>query len=510
MRFKRIQTALADGRLEEAFEVLSDPDLQTHRTGQKLLTQLSEAFIKRGQEHLIAQRLAQALDDCNRAQKLAGNTPAAADLRKRIGLAIEDARIQSRQKADQLARAKEQLENGMLSKGRQMLDGCEDGHARLLLKNAELDRAAADAALKRIRSAIENGDVKQAMELVRQWRLESSGHDQAPALLKEIASRGAQQIRRHLQDGRLAAAVNLLKCFNGQADRWETLYTLRQALQYCLSGARAVRTGQFAQAAVELQKALRLEPDAAWLREAVKEARQGAQACEALQTGPLGLIDPLSGPETGEADFFPEALKQSGRGKPLMSREIAEPSSDPKPVPGRLLLQMDGIGSFLVFCGPRVTVGPISGSSPADLGLVVNPEAPIKAIERIEGDYFVSEPRGASSKRLLADGDRIEITPRCRMVFTLPNPASGTAMLKPGSARLPRSDIQGILLMDREILIGPARNCHIQSGQTSRTVTLFQRGGRLFAKSETGGQEAIEIGKTVMIGPLRLVVTNYG
>lgn len=506
MRFKRIQTALADGRLDEAFDLLRDPDLRAHRTGQKLLTQLSEACLARGREHLEAQRLSAALEDCNRAEKLAGNTAEVQDLRRRICLTIEDARVQSRRRAEQLARAKAQLENGMLSAGREMLDGCEDGQALLLLKNAELDRTAADSAVKRVRAALDGSDVKQAIALYRQGRLDTSSHDQAAAVLKDIAAAAAGQVRRFMQAGQLAAAVSLLESFNGQARQFDELQSLRQAVGYCLSGARAAGAGRFAQAAVDLQKALLLNPEAGWIKEAVKEARLGAQAYETLQTGPLGLVETasLAGPDTGKKMDEPDKLwKQTPLPQPLYKESCPSESQMKK-----YLLQIDGIGSFVVLPGRCVTVGPISSSMAADVGLVTSPEAQVKQIRRSEGDYFMSD-KGSEDEHLLSDGDRIEITPRCRLQFTLPHPASGTAVLKLGGARLPRSDVQSILLMDREILIGPARNCHVQSGQVTSIVTLFGRDERFYAKSEGGEQEAIETGQTVRIGSLRFVLVPY-
>jgi len=86
---KRTQVALADGRLDEAFELLKDPSLRAHRSGQKLLTRLSGAFVQRGQDHLSANRLASALEDCLRAEKLAGNVPNVVQLRAVIARRIE-------------------------------------------------------------------------------------------------------------------------------------------------------------------------------------------------------------------------------------------------------------------------------------------------------------------------------------------------------------------------------------------------------------------------------------
>ena len=520
MRFKRIQTAIADGRLDEAYELLREPDLRTHRQGQKLLTKLSEACIQRGREHLAAQRLAAALDDCNRAEKLAGNTTKVKGLRNDIAAAIEEARLNNRQKADQLAKAKEQLENGMLSTGRQMLEGCDDGQAIAMLQNARLDRTAAQSAVKRIQAALKNNDLRMAIDLYRQTKLETSGHEQALTILSEIRSQTVKQIQQYIKAGQLAAATNLLGHFNGQVKQWDDLYNLRQAVDCCVRGSRSIQAGRFSQAAMDLQKAHLLVPEAGWIKDAVKDARAGAAAMETLQTGPLGLVETESDVDNESEKKTPHSRKLTKQNPSLDTPDRMKHNTFLEPNPDNLkcLLQIDGIGSFVVLTADQVQIGPISSTAKVDLGLVTSPDARVKRVERTEGDYFVSDAQNLSGTHLLSDGDRIEISPRCRMQFTLPNPASGTAFLKLSSARLPRSDIQGVILMDREILIGPARNCHIQNGQVQHPVTLFGRDGHLFYRgSESlllGGEAAnagqpIGLNQTAQIGSLRFVLTEY-
>ena len=72
LRLKRAESAIADGRLDEAFDIVQSDDIKQHRNGQRLIGQLARAFTKRGRENLDAERIQSALADCNKAEKLAG------------------------------------------------------------------------------------------------------------------------------------------------------------------------------------------------------------------------------------------------------------------------------------------------------------------------------------------------------------------------------------------------------------------------------------------------------
>jgi len=81
LRIKQAEAALANGWLDEACGLLADADLRSRRQGQELLGGLIERLIARGNEHLAAGRMPQALADCRQASELGGNIEAAEDLR---------------------------------------------------------------------------------------------------------------------------------------------------------------------------------------------------------------------------------------------------------------------------------------------------------------------------------------------------------------------------------------------------------------------------------------------
>jgi len=52
LRLKQAESAIADGRLDEAFNIVQSEEIKQHRRGQKLIGRLARAFAKRGKENL--------------------------------------------------------------------------------------------------------------------------------------------------------------------------------------------------------------------------------------------------------------------------------------------------------------------------------------------------------------------------------------------------------------------------------------------------------------------------
>ncbi len=183
-----------------------------------------------------------------------------------------------------------------------------------------------------------------------------------------------------------------------------------------------------------------------------------------------------------------------------------------------VILQIDGVGSFLVFTGAAVSVGPITSPRRPALGLLLDPTLPTLKICRCEDDYFVSGPKlaqdGHPCARLLTDGDQITLSERCYLKFHLPNRASTTAVLTLVGVKLPRCDVQSIILADRDILIGPTKGHHIRALLLDRTVVLMVRQGRLWHSNQQGlplseYASPMDLDRPMRAGPLSLVVTGW-
>jgi hypothetical protein len=148
------------------------------------------------------------------------------------------------------------------------------------------------------------------------------------------------------------------------------------------------------------------------------------------------------------------------------------------------MLQVDGIGSFLVVRDRAVTIGPVSSSRRPDIGLLADASLPIAQLERVEEDYFVTgDGQAGTGRKLLADGDRIVLGPRCRLKFGLPNAASATGVLHLSGTRLPSSDARRVILMSDSIIIGPGSSAHVRADQLTEPIVVFVRDSRLSVRS---------------------------
>ena len=151
-------------------------------------------------------------------------------------------------------------------------------------------------------------------------------------------------------------------------------------------------------------------------------------------------------------------------------------------LPSRFVLHADAVGSFLVLRQPVVTIGPISGSIAADIALIAEPGLPALSVERVDDDYFLRTGNSGKGK-LLASGDRLELSPRCRLKFSVPSQVSTTAVLDLSGAKLPRVEIRRVILMDQDLIIGPNSASHIQASGMKESMVLHVRQGRLYCQT---------------------------
>ncbi len=195
--------------------------------------------------------------------------------------------------------------------------------------------------------------------------------------------------------------------------------------------------------------------------------------------------------EVTQAMVQRNAEKQPAPARPAGRPEFSEPveTSMGGFDAERFYLRVEAAGTFLVVRPAVVTIGPVSGSYRPTVGLLAGPAIPIITIERVDEDYFV---RGEGSvpvndrpvrNQLLHHEDRIGIGPRGRIKFRRPYPASTSAILEFSGLRFPRSDLRYVILMDRELVIGPEPTCHIQKEDLRENVVLFFRNGVLACRT---------------------------
>lgn len=153
------------------------------------------------------------------------------------------------------------------------------------------------------------------------------------------------------------------------------------------------------------------------------------------------------------------------------------------------MILVDGVGSFLVLTDRQVTIGPSGSSSAPEVALMAEAGAPPTTVERLDEDYFVSAERPVqvndrrTNRALLSNGDRIGLSHRCRLRFGLPHPASTSAVLDLSGTRLAAGDARRVILLDRDLVLGPGSSSHIRADRLADPVVLSVRDGRLSCRS---------------------------
>jgi hypothetical protein len=192
-------------------------------------------------------------------------------------------------------------------------------------------------------------------------------------------------------------------------------------------------------------------------------------------------------------------------------------------LPSRFILHVDGAGSFLILRERCITVGAEGSSRTPDLGLLADTRLPTTTIERTDEDYFlVSEApvrvNGAPvTRKLLGNGDRIALSNRCRLRFTVPNAASTSAVLELSGTRLPHSDARRVILFEKSLVLGPGSSAHVRVDDLAEPVVLHMRDGQLFCRTPDevrvddqliDRHAGIPLGASVRVGPLSMVVAQ--
>ena len=526
LRLKQAASAIADGRLDEAFDIVQSKDIREHRRGQKLIGRLARAFAKRGQENLEAERIQLALADCNKAEKLAGNTADVAKLRSAICSEMEQRRLRSRHRSFKVAQARQHIQDGWISAGEEILKdaGDENGQAGIVLQQAAVARLHTSEAITKAEKALLRNDLDAAIDFVLKTGSAGSQNEQVVELISKLRLLAARQIKQNFDSGRLDLAYSVWERVSPIADGCSEISELGSALSQCSKAAEYVAAGRPREAVNLLRKVELTCPSAQWLGTVTNQTKQAAELLDELAASPLGLdITRRQDMEDRIQQTDNETQSVSGRQPQAIPNERSSDNRAESSLPSKFVLQIDGIGSFYVLRDASVTVGPISSSARPTVGLMVDPNLPAVTIERSDDDYFIRSSRpvrvndATTTNKLLVDADRINLSPRCGMKFNIPNPASTTATLSLPSARLGRADVRRIILMDHDILIGPTEGSHILAESLGQTVALFTQNGRLLCRTKdrilvdeksVSPTAGLPVNKQIRIGQISLVLTE--
>ena len=335
-----------------------------------------------------------------------------------------DQQKQVRRSAQVLAAAQGHIDRGELSRGAQLLGGLKHSESRAVFLMNDLE-----AKRERLQRAPQLREQLQAY-------LEAGRLDLADLLAAELRSIDSQSL--------------------------ESLELLG-VLDQCSQAWHSIETGAFRRAEETLRRVASILPAAKWVGETSRHISEIAHMMEEVRSGPLGMM------KVGGSTKLNETMPPSAPVNTVQKGSFGS-------LPSRFILRVDGAGSFLVLRQPSITIGPVSSSRVPDVGVIAEPGLPLATIDRVEDDYFL---RGGATggNKLLASGDAIALSPRCRMTFGLPHVASTTAVIDLTAARYPRAEIRRIILLDGDLVIGPGANV-ARAGRSSDPAGCAAAAGR--------------------------------
>jgi len=538
VRLKSAENALRDGRLDDAYRLATAPDIHEHRRGSAVLAALTEKFIERARNHFREDRFTEAQIDLDRAETGGVMKEQIAELRGHIRTVAAEAQRRDQSRRDRLETAKRHIEGGSLVAGRRILEQASenDPAAQELRRKAEHRAEDIQRVVEQVETFIAQGQFAAAAQRLRR----AKGIDAHDQRVTRVEARLCDQVlsaaRSAIVDGRLTRAADELRCLG---DSGRTLPARRELNEQLSIGAEAIRCLQEHRYADSRRHALslgRLLPEAKWWKEAAEQLRQLDEIRTALCSGPLGdrmdadnrkaVRFPVGGSGSVDADERlggrkPAAQKGMGDGKGL-DDTVALPGriGGAGALPEKLLLLVDGGGSYLIHRGGRVTIGRAASSDPADVALYSDVAERHANVTRVEDDYFLFSDKeveisGAKTKhQLLRDGDRIVFGRRAKLTFRLPSRKSPSAVLELSDTTKMPHDVRRVVLFNRHATIGAGPAAHMGCQHAGPPLVLFERDGTLWLRQKSDGHvdtESVELrlGEPVEIAGASLVLQPW-
>ena len=515
-RLKAAENAFRHGRLDEAHRIATAPDIREHRRGTALLRKLGERFIERAREHFAADRFAEALRDLDRAEVGGVLSDRIRELRDQINTVADEAARQQQSRHDRLADARRRIADGSLQAGRRVLGAAseDDAAAARMKRDIELRDKEASEVFDQVQGLIRDGQWIAAVERFAKGKA-LDPHDPACARLEaELCTRILKNTRQSIKDGRVRRAADELACLGELGQNLPARREVEEMLRLVKQAGEALRSGDYDGAHQSVMRLQHLAPDIGWASKAVKHLGAIDGLVTSLRAGPLGAFEGTPPPASAPR-------KTAAARAANLAETVAVPSA-PRTggLPERLLLLVDGGGSYLLLRKDRVSIGRAATSNPADIPIFSDLADRHADIARIEDDYFLFSRQEAevdgrrAGQRLLQSGDRVVLGRKAKFTFRLPNRKSPSATIDlSDTSRLP-NDVRRVVLFDQNAMIGYGKGFHMQCQTARNPLVLFERGGELWVRLTGRGRAAaaavpLETGKTVEIDGVSMVVKPW-
>jgi hypothetical protein len=523
-RLKAAENALKEGRLEEAYRLAIQPDLREHRRGAGVLAGLTEKFIERARNFYREDRFREALMDLDRAEAGGVMKDEIAELRGYVQTVAAEHERREDSRRERLNAAVKRIEGGSLVAGRDMLEraAVEDRPAQEARRKAEERAEDARRTIEHAERLLKAGQVAGAAERVRKAKAMDTHNDNVTRLEVELCRKAMENARAAIVEGKLGRAADELACVGDLGKALPGRRELADLLAMARDASSSLLGYRYADARRQVMSLARQLPEAEWLKGAVEQLKQLDDVHTALCAGPLGdrVVVSLGGGRN-EIPARREPARPEARGSE-MADTVALPGrmNIAANAPERLLMLVDGGGSYLILRGGQASLGRAASEHPADVPIFSDVAERHANVARVDDDYFLFalkevEVGGRKTQhQLLRDGDRIVLGKKAKFTFRLPSRKSPSAVLELSDTTKMPNDVRRVVLFDQHATVGNGPNAHIMCRHAGTPLVLFERGGQLWIRQQSDGHvdteaKSLRLGEPVEIGGVSLVVEPW-
>jgi hypothetical protein len=529
VRLKAAENALRDGRLDEAYRLATAPDLREHRRGAAVLAALSERFLERARTHFRADRFAEAMLDLDRAKSGGVLLDEINELRGHVQTVMTEQQRRGQSRHERHETARRRIEGGSLAAGRRILERSSESDLDARRLQRVIEQRAEDAAdlVNEAEKLMAQGQLAAAAARLREAR----GIDAHGEAVARVEARLCDQVlinaRSAILEGRLGRAGDELSCLGKLGDTLPSKRELTDMLATAREAARCIRRHLYPDARRHTMTLARLLPEAEWVKAVSEQLRQVDDNVTALFAGPLGgriegggphAVPPLESSAGG-----PRPRGEAGPGMLANLEETVALRPGVAAVgalPERLLLLVDGGGSYLVLRAPQASLGRAASSHPPDVPVFSDVAERHANVARVDEDYFLFSGKdvevGGKKTRhqLLRDGDRIVLGRKAKFTFRLPSRRSPSALLDLSDTTKMPNDVRRVVLFDRHATLGRSPADHIWCQHAGTPLVLFERKGALWLRPKNDGHVDTEpvrlaLGEPVEIAGVSLVLEPW-
>ncbi len=420
-----------------------------------------------------------------------------------------------------LALARERLTSGDLQEAKVALGHVpqDDSERRELEAAIARREAEAEGELERAKHACKAEDLRTAVRHVREAERLNGSADKLAGMQRDIINRVISDAAVSYKEGRLDRCGEALSLLDDWPLARSAASDLNGALTLAREASRALASDRYARAGVLIGRLAQIGLKANWVADMRKHLTALDEHRRALLEGPLGLMNGADVPSALSVAGRPPVLAETLPGS-AADKQKAPPIVNAQAIgslPRRLMLRIDGAGSFLLLRGDRISVGRAGPGATADLQLISDLSERHADIVRSGEDYFVASSSGVElaghpvEHALLQDGDRVRFGKRVRLKFRRPSQKSPTAALDLAEGVRMMTDCRRVILWSGPLILGATRDCHIRLGAALGRAVLIERGGELVLRRLGRDEDVIPLalGQQIEAGELRLSVQEW-